>query len=80
MHSTANAVSSNTVVGNAGHGVWVFEGANGNQIFDNTTSGNGGTEAGIFFYDLLDDNPACGTNVWLRNTFDFAYPECTKNQ
>jgi parallel beta-helix repeat protein len=49
----------------------------GQRILNNTTSGNGGANAGISAWDLHDQNPRCDDDIWSGNTYDTAKPFCT---
>jgi parallel beta-helix repeat protein len=59
--ANGNRIYNNSTDGNFGPGIEVTAGAANNQIFSNLSSvGNHGS-------DLQDDNPNCGTNVWVDN-------------
>jgi len=49
----------------------------GQQILNNTTSGNGGVSAGTVAWDLHDQNPNCDHDIWSGNTYETANPLCT---
>src|SRR5271156_3464824 len=65
-----NQIYVNTTKNNSGgDGIIVFSGALGNKIsgnksFDNTP------------FDMEDENPGCGTNVWVGNKFNTANESC----
>jgi hypothetical protein len=73
ISANGNRVYNNSTDGNVGAGIAVTAGAANNQIFSNLSSaGNGG-------FDLLDDNPNCGTNVWVDNVaFTKSPSSCVK--
>ncbi len=73
--STKDVVRDNVVRNNYGAGVSLIA-DQGNQILNNTATGNG-LQSGR--WDLLDFNvkfyPKCG-NVWSGNIFNTAFPDC----
>jgi len=88
-----NLVRANTVRRNGASGIVVdcpisdvdftscIAGPEKNRIIDNHTGGNGTNDAatGNTSYDLLDRNiNHCDANVWMGNTFDTAFPKCTR--
>lgn len=81
-----NNASNNTV----GHGILIFN-ASGNDVRDNTTTGNGGPGISITAgtnntvrantsqgngIDLEDDDPNCDDNSWTHNIFGTANQSC----
>lgn len=70
-----NLVEANTVIGNAANGIRVE--ARNNRIIKNRTSDNGSAALGPAF-DLYDLNEGCDNNVWRGNTFETAFPACTR--
>jgi hypothetical protein len=69
--SSGNEIFNNNLLGNAG-GIFIFNQyatSGNNSIRNNASEGN-------FYYDLLDDNASCGTNVWKNNTFFSANRTC----
>ena len=82
-----NQVSGNGVDGiRIGGAFGFFKGvAEGNSVAYNVVMGNGTNpsadvyEGGPQGYDLHDNDPTCGTNVWLKNTWGSAgyTPPCT---
>jgi hypothetical protein len=64
--SNRNTVTSFSVK-NAGTGIEIQRGAAHNTIDSNTSIGSQK-------FDLLDQNPNCGSNVWRNNTFNQANP------
>ena len=57
-------VSDNTVTDNGWHGIRLGSGSTGNQVSDNTATGNGD---GISFFDLFHDASST-PNTWEDNT------------
>jgi hypothetical protein len=82
-------VQGNIVMGNAANGI-IFHGqfnarppVLNSQALDNTALNNnvlpplGPGPLGGPTFDLLDGNPTCDANVWLRNVYHTASPPCT---
>lgn len=72
-----NLVEDNRVFGNAANGIRVDSQLN--EILNNKTGGNSVAPGDDPAFDLHDSNRNCDQNVWSGNTFDTAFPECTKN-
>ena len=77
-------VKNNQVRGNARNGIEVD--SKSNSILSNTTDGNGGPNAGRYFFDLRDGNrdpitgqPSCDNNIWSANIWGSGgfNPACT---
>ncbi len=68
-------VYSNTANGNGQAGLDIVSGPGqpdqGNQFFNNTAKGNG-------TFDLLDQNPSCGTDIWSSDTFFVRNQACVR--
>ncbi|HVL99663.1 MAG TPA: right-handed parallel beta-helix repeat-containing protein [Egibacteraceae bacterium] len=71
-------IENNQVFGNAANGIRVD--AQFSRIINNKTGANVQVVDPRFFLqsDLHDSNEDCDANVWSGNTFDKAYPDCTK--
>ncbi len=71
-------ITANEVFRNAANGIRVD--SKSNTILGNQTGGNVALPDPRFFLqsDLHDSNPDCDGNVWRGNTYDKAYPDCTK--
>jgi parallel beta-helix repeat protein len=70
VYGSNNQIYSNTTNNNsAGDGIILFAGALGNNISLNKSSDN-------LPYDMEDDNPTCGTNIWVGNNFNAANQTC----
>jgi len=52
----------------------------GQHLTSNTAAGNGGAKAGTTAWDLYDENPNCGYDVWLDNSGTTYKPPCTLNK
>jgi parallel beta-helix repeat protein len=61
----ANTTNNNTY----GDGILLTVGALGNILSENKASGN-------LTWDMEDDNPTCGTNIWAGDTFNAANQSC----
>ena len=91
--SDRTTVQGNQVTGNAANGIilhGVFNTPSGprppvtnSRVTDNFSVNNNHvppleqSELGGPTFDLLDGNPNCDANVWLRNTYRTASPACT---
>jgi parallel beta-helix repeat protein len=66
---------SNTANGNGEAGIDIVSGGGqpdqGNQFFNNTAKGNG-------TFDLLDQNPSCGTDIWSTDVFFVRNQACVR--
>lgn len=72
VYGSNNQVYANTTNNNsAGDGIWVIAGALGNILSENKASGN-------LPWDMEDDNPTCGTNIWAADTFNGANQSCIR--
>ncbi len=70
VYGSNNQIFANTTNNNsAGDGIWVLAGALGNTLSGNKASSN-------LPWDMEDDNPSCGTNIWLGDTFGAANQSC----
>ncbi len=92
--SSNTTVQFNQAYGNAANGIifhGVFNTPSGprppvtnSRATDNSAVGNAVlppiemSELGGPVYDLLDGQPTCDNNVWLRNRYHTASPDCTK--
>jgi Right handed beta helix region len=87
--SNRTTVTFNQTIGNAANGI-IFHGVFGTRVpvtnsraTDNMAVNNSRlppieqSELGGPTFDLLDGNPNCDANVWLRNRFRTASPPCT---
>ncbi len=87
--SDRTTVQGNQAVANAANGI-ILHGPFGarppvmnSRVTDNTAVNNNRlppieqSQLGGPAFDLLEGNPACDANVWLRNTFGTASPPCT---
>lgn len=68
-----NTVLQNTVTQNEDSGIEVS--GSGNRIMSNT-SVNNNLDQDTDEFDLLDDNPNCGSNIWRGNTFVTSNQPC----
>lgn len=77
LQADDSLVRANQVFRNAANGIRVD--SQSNRIFDNRTGGNASAPNPAPAYDLHDTNtdPPCDANVWLNNTFNTAFPQCT---
>src|SRR5262249_27609105 len=68
-------VYSNTANGNGQSGIDIVSGPGqpdqGNQFFNNTARGNG-------TFDLLDQNPSCGADLWSSDVFFLRNQACVR--
>jgi parallel beta-helix repeat protein len=68
-------VYSNTANGNGGAGIDIVSGPGqpdqGNQFFNNAARGNG-------TFDLLDQNPSCGADIWSSDIFFLRNQACVR--
>jgi parallel beta-helix repeat protein len=72
VYGSNNQVYANTTNNNsAGDGILVLAGALGNMLSENKASGN-------LPWDMEDDNPTCGTNIWAGDTFNASNQSCIK--
>jgi hypothetical protein len=75
QNSDHNSVVNNSVLGLFGNGIEVDLGSEYNFIEGNTV----GTLSPSGFFDMLDQNPYCGRNMWTNNSFATASPaSCIK--
>lgn len=78
---TGLLIKGNRVRGNGQDGIQLSFRVQGNQIVDNISTDNSRQIrrfAGLVWFDLLDRNVNCGTNVWSGNTWGAALyrPDC----
>jgi len=67
-----NTVVQNVMLGNGlyASGISIAQGSGGNTVRENVSAGH--------IYDLFDNNPDCGANVWSANTFIAGAKPCIR--
>lgn len=77
LDGDSTEIVENKVFDNAASGIRVD--SMFNEIRDNETGSNASASTPDNpAYDLYDTNEDCDDNVWSNNTFDTAFPDCTK--
>lgn len=78
VFGSSNTLIHNQVLDRHLNGFWVQEGAMRNLLRRNdSTFGDLDEDLGMLF-DLRDDNPACGTNQWIDNSYATVNQSCTE--
>ena len=67
--SNDNNVTNNVTESNTEYGIRLGDETDGNEVFRNVARDNGA-------YDLGDDHGDCDSNVWSKNVFETADPDC----
>jgi hypothetical protein len=71
--NNGNGVSLSNADSNSYYGIEIQKGEGGDQVLSSEASVNS-------LLDAIDQNPSCGTDYWLANTFGTSVPPCVDSQ